>query len=115
MPAKLLKVTVKRSKWLRGDENTSMLLDRAGKMCCLGFACITAGLKKKDIVGIGTPSEIGYGRLPKSLAKLTTKEFDSKICSNLMSANDREYFEDVREADIKKLGKKAGLAFTFVD
>lgn len=57
---KVKKLTIDRSKWLRGEgANDSYLLrERDGKMCCLGFWCLMHGLTAEDISNHETPADI---------------------------------------------------------
>lgn len=55
---------IDRSKWRTGDQSVNQtgvgltqLLNHDGYMCCLGFFCLAAGLKKEMILGSGQPSD----------------------------------------------------------
>ena len=56
--AEKLKVKVERSKWLRGPEVMSLLLDLKGRMCCLGFAMKCEGFDDPPLCGNGTPAAV---------------------------------------------------------
>jgi hypothetical protein len=60
-------VVIDRTKWGRADyepqngvARPGSLLDKHGKMCCLGFVCIQLGLPEEDIEGMSYPYEVAY-------------------------------------------------------
>jgi len=119
----MLKVVVKRSEWIMGDPHHSALLTPEGLKCCLGFACLVAGLEPSQIKGICSPGGViknGH-TWPKSLAELASPvspgsgDYNTPVCYDLMIANDMGSIDDAREARIKVLGLKAGIAFEFED
>ncbi len=109
-------VVVKRSKWLKGDVEESVLLNEKGKMCCLGFLAREAGFTPKQIRKVCQPDDLN-----KQIIGLTKPiGFDqlwgTRTCFALMSANDSGILTDqAREKKIKSLGKKIGVTFKFVD
>lgn len=122
----MLKVIIDRTKWLRGEGNDKSRLLRPsdGKMCCIGFACLAAGIPKSAIedraeVGLlfGNPSmpipeslKLLYSRRPSGLGE------ESGVCHNLYEVNDlKDYNDESREADIVNMGKDAGIAFSFIN
>ena len=120
---KLTKVVVKRSKWLRGNPVRSVLLNESGRMCCLGFAGLKAGLSKADIWGLGAPSEVSAeaaGILQHSTMRgLCRADFNfsvnTRTCNALMKTNDKPNVPlPTRESKLRELGKKVGIRFTFV-
>jgi hypothetical protein len=122
----MLKVTVKRSRWYRGQggSDSALLREDDRKMCCLGFVCRAARLPAKDIRGRGSPAEVytEQNHLPNSLLALVDTSsgvysvVDSIDCHKMMRINDSTDFTSrKRESELKKLGKKVGIAFTFVD
>lgn len=113
----MLKVIVDRQRWYRGHgAAVSRLLivypshkEDIGKMCCLGFACLAAGLKPEQIAGKGVPTDIS-GPLPKAFEAVT-----DGYCG-LVGTNDRHGMdEELRERDIKRLGLQVGLDFEFIN
>ena len=119
----MLAVEVKRSKWFRGHggDRSKLLIPETGEMCCLGFACLVAGLTKADISDRQTPSQCHFSPdncVPVGLSTLVDYESDTGICSDLMRENDvtlNPEDEAGREAHLTFLGKLAGIDFTFVD
>lgn len=131
---KLLDVTVERSKWYRGqgDEQSRLLVtvhddsEQNGKMCCLGFVCLAAGLTPDDIANRPFPAEVRnqlpiVRQFPQVLEPLLYVAGDlqaanSTHCNDIGSVNDSEDMPDTeREATLTKLGKEVGINFTFVD
>lgn len=139
---RLLKVIVDRKRWYRGllPDHSALIVDPGGAqygvskkyadhMCCLGFACIAAGLSEDDILGTRTPADVFDDEpnpiVPDGLSKLVlpygtsgsvVRWTDSAICISLMDINDnRDISEKFRENRIKDLGKQVGLDFEFVN
>lgn len=137
----MLKVTVDRARWLNGDYSratgaNSKLLDKNGMMCCLGFACLAAGIAENKILGRFYPhSLIRYDgnreppfnnrdELPSTIRPLIGVGVmgsvgQSLVCKKLTHANDAiaDYEgkpPKAREADIIEFGREAGIEFTFV-
>lgn len=148
----MLEVTVRRSEWLRGKDSVShdatetqpayggsfLYREDDGKKCCLGFACLAAGLSIQQIKGVPTPGSVArklQDKFPKELSGLVEYNdgtrhlyslIDSGICTALMSDNDRmwhsafgdadsEYTDAEREAYLTKMGLEVGIKFTFID
>lgn len=129
----MLDVTVVRSKWGNAATNGSglhahksqLFNPASGLMCCLGFACIAAGLTRKQISDVGGPATLIRNKsiqLPSELDKLINASLvsdaveNSTVCRSLMIANDSSnMLPEERESTIAALGKDAGINFTFVD
>lgn len=115
-----MKVVVDRKTWLRGEGGENSYLKRDdGKMCCLGFACVQAGLDKDDIAGRYSPADVierGI-RLPAGVFSLVSPSgSDSQVCESLMLTNDdKHYLDEEREAKLITLGKEVGLEFEFIN
>ncbi len=92
-------------------------------MCCLGFACRAAGMSAKAITGFGMldmPLNTGYkGGIKKGLEKLVQRDGDSYYDSTLIAkrlAKENDNTKPMRsEKKIIALGKKAGIAFSFIN
>lgn len=98
-----MKLTIKRSQWLRGEgpEASRLLRPNDGMMCCLGFYCLSRGYSPSEIVNHESPAT-----LDNALEKLTELvcigDFTAEpVAKNevykLMVANDFQ-----RESDDKK-------------
>ena len=112
--------TIIREKWLRGDEDTSMLLDDTGCRCCLGSYLQACGLTDAQLQDRHVPADVRGGLpveaqwlrrvIPIEGARQFTQDF------HLMEVNDNEALTDAeREASITKLFKEQGIEVLFVD
>ena len=122
----MLDVVIDRTKWARG-EPSSLRDDRTKMQCCLGFACRAAGVTKKRITGQGVIDDIIDDKgLRENLPGLITKDgpgwMTNSIHDELVMANDSfgldyKNITDDREREdlITKLGKEAGINFSFVN
>lgn len=122
---KLVEFKVFLSTWYRGlDEkcrdgkNRSALLRSSdGRKCCVGFACLAAGLSPQEIEDSGDVSRLGYfdqrrtevAGLVQSLLSGSSEE------SNIYSVNDDQKISDtVRMRKLKVLFKELGMKIVFV-
>lgn len=112
---------IDRKKWGTGYEGGT-LLNEVGKMCCLGFYCLKAGYKAKDIIYESMPYLIDSSdKLRKGdLKKLVSKDSygNSVLAAKLAMVNDSDspyYVKNPkrRENQIKKLFLKMGVKVTF--
>lgn len=122
MKKKYTHVTIDRKKWFRGDGGLkSSLRLPGGKQCCLGFACRALGLKAKQILNRGMPSDVDYSEI---IPGLTTESpggsFNSK--SNTMFSEKAARINDLddindrsREKQLKALARQNGFIFKFVN
>jgi hypothetical protein len=109
-----MKFTIERDKWLHGEgSDVSCLLRKEdGKMCCLGFYALAAGLTEDMI--------LEEGKLPVS-EKIHEGFFDmsdpSSECYSLMAINDEKnipYSEKSRERLIKESFEQFGIEVEFI-
>lgn len=130
---KLLKVVVDRREWFRGrGGDFSNLLTISGRMCCIGFACLAAGIPKnrirnEPVVGTISPWFDGPDReVPFKDPDRITIEVEglSEILWNgkaktqftAYEINDSEELTDAeREEVLIKLGPQLGLEFEFIN
>jgi hypothetical protein len=122
----MLHVVVKESEWLQGEGGAQSLLHRAadGKKCCLGFACLAAGVPLEKLTGVNTPAQLSenLGTLPAPLALLVERvgvDHNSYTCERMMNVNDAGLYQRVADYATKKqriteLGATVGLQFEFV-
>lgn len=118
--------TINRKNWATGSNGYHLnnhLLNRDGKMCCLGFYCNrVARIPKEDIMLVPTIMRLArkYFKKP-SIKKLI--EFDKNsdeirdnlLCENLTTYNDWVYgTTSQKESEIKMLFKKIGYNVKFV-
>jgi hypothetical protein len=111
----VLKFTVDRKRWLRGEgeRNSLLLRESDGKMCCLGFACLAAGHTESDIRGVATPTGISMERHGRCLLP----SHSSRSISWAMEWNDcpvdKEFTEAKREALITEKLAEVGIEVVF--
>ena len=103
---------VSRSKWLRGEgyENTFLLREKDGKMCCLGFLAMSLGNSTKRLKN--TPSPCEGMNFPKTLSY---KNGNTKQCALIQQINDDKSVTDQeRERDLKREFSFCGINVEFV-
>lgn len=133
----MLEVTIERSSWLRGQSESALLLikpsaegESKAVMCCLGFACLAAGMTPEQIEGRTSPGSLyGIGTaIPDAIKQALTRPrvptesgwlpgiVNNDVCNELMRINDSQNItEEGREGKIIDLGLSAGIQFTIVD
>lgn len=90
------KLIIDRQRWLHGEgiEDSYLLRESDGKMCCLGFFCLMEGLTEDDIRNNTTPAKIPVAVNIKDMEPLIIlfsdedAQIDSEVCTNLTQAND---------------------------
>lgn len=108
---------IRRSVWLRGDDDDSMLLRPSDeRQCCLGIYLEACGVPRAMLRGVMAPHVLlhvhkAYDvRLPDWMT-----ESNGTYC-DLMEDNDNEALnETVREAVIRAGFAKLGITVTFED
>lgn len=110
----MLKLVIKRSKWLRGDDSESYLLRESdNKMCCLGFLARKCGLAPKEIRGHMTPEDTYSTKFPTSIVDKSTA--NTRTCGTLMTINDDPDLTDAeRERKLTALFKRIKIGVRFV-
>jgi hypothetical protein len=125
----LLKVIVDRSKWngntLKPVEESRLYDPNTNKMCCLGFACLAAGLNEGAISGSSYVHDIKpFMSIPAALLWLVEYPEDELLGESVISrilteANDNHKapFRTLTEKEnyLIENGRKAGIEFEFVD
>lgn len=122
-------VVIDRSKWRCGGEGvgrigegSTELLNKEGYMCCLGFACLRAGLSKKTILRVARPDseELVIERHRSVPQKLTAVNLystsgDIEWVNKAINNNDSKSFTPKeREYRIKQNFKTGGHTVEFV-
>lgn len=51
----MIKLTIDRQTWIRGDIRSALLRSKDNKMCCLGFLSLACGYTKEEIRDRVTP------------------------------------------------------------
>lgn len=128
----MLQVTVKRSQWNGNTLATvtnSCLRSASGMMCCLGFACIAAGIPEESLINVSYVHELTRDiDIPASLLHLLSSTAESwgqsEVSAHLTNLNDNSRWSALRihpatmadkEAKLIELGRKANIEFTFID
>lgn len=141
-----MRVEISRAKWGRGQPIGSALKrGDDGKMCCLGFVCVAAGVPEEKLVNVGYPGNLFMPRIikatgmvsggntmagpmygepvPEALQPLIGGRFDNPGSSGsdervlkMARVNDgTEFSESEREDRLTEMAKGFGLEFVFVD
>lgn len=132
----MLKVTVKRSEWIRGEgaDVSKLLTANSERMCCMGFACLSNGkITKDEIRHNATVRSLASGTMGSAPPRIIEAglqlffEDDWKsgmghfahgesIAHSIYRVNDDPTITDKeREAMLKDLGRRLDIEFTFVD
>ena len=123
-----LKVVVERSKWLRGDPGSSMLLDEDGMRCCLGFVMHAEGFWDAQLFEKTTPHEVvilpQQGRGSRLTCEITSPsgflvgESNTGWAHRAMLLNDNPGFTDAKRERLLRAHCKCEnslVQFEFVD
>lgn len=114
-----MNLTIDRTKWLRGEPSgdSFLLRKRDGKMCCLGILGCEIGYSLESLLGIHAPDDVEDKKLFYKQGLLTRSNVITKVCDELMEANDSEYYVDeiIREDKIASLMKKIDVEVSFVN
>ena len=115
----MMNLVVKRSKWLRGEEDSYLVRGSDKKMCCLGFLGRQCNITQKEMLDIGLPNRVDHDHKFPSAIIETDKYGDSicsMLCDEIVHTNDTSIISDKqRERKLTQLFKKADIAITFVD
>jgi len=115
------KLTIKRSRWARGEgEINSLLNSQTGRMCCLGFFCLEVGCIAEDITDEASPGELAeiiplltlYDTFGESEQYVVDSTFTNKA---IQINDDKTLLESTREANLINLFKEHGIELTIVD
>ena len=120
----MIKVTVKRSEWLRGEgAEASRLLRGDGKMCCLGFVCLALGATKEQILNKDSPLQLQKNTRFRVTNLLERRELHCELhwvhhdaVCDAMELNDYEHTSDAcKEGQLIPILAKVGIELEFVD
>lgn len=91
------KLTIVKSKWLRGT-GKGLLLDKNGNMCCLGFLAKSCGYLNSQLIDNGSPEDlIIFKSSIKDLVKYNEERDyhrDNSLCGELIVTNDNSKIND---------------------
>lgn len=124
----MIPVVIYRDEWYRGRGVAgSQLLREDGRKCCVGFICLAAGAKEKDILGRGVISNSmdagSWGSFRTQIPSLQRfiggdgiRYHVSEQAGRLYGANDDiNLTEYEREAHVVVLSAELGFQITFED
>ena len=128
LPSPRRELVIDRAKWLTGAAlqylDESVLLDEpSGMMCCLGFACKALGATDVQITGKATPEDVdglkkqllSAGLLVKVGRTHYTCTDNSGVSHEAMEANDDSRISNAkRELAVKRVLAKAGWDVRFI-
>lgn len=106
---------VQRSKWLRGRERDTFLLDEKGRMCCLGFVSAQCGVPAPAMLRRTTPNGLpehtGEPLLGLLLKHYTTH---TELAAAAVRINDTIGMDDAeRESQLSALFVAHGYTLRF--
>lgn len=117
--------TVSRAAWLRGDADSSMLLDGRGRMCCMGFYLRSCGVPEVDLLesmcirdALGQESKGDLEELERDVGFGGKSRYSDDLSSaeNIYAVNDDSSIPDgEREALLTALLAERGVTVHFVD
>lgn len=124
-----MKFKVDRSRWVNGSNRISrgesLLLNRQGNMCCLGFCMLQLGAKDAQIKNAITPASIFRLDIPEKITeKIKSEGFieykirakNSELAIDAVEINDSSDLDkNEREEALAKLFKKHGHEIEFYD
>jgi hypothetical protein len=117
-----MKLTIKRSEWLRGEgeDNSRLLRSHDGKKCCLGFLATSLSCTDDQIEDQWSPACVPTLPWPEGFTA-KSKYADNDVatnaaCQDLMTLNDDQHLsERDREFAIADEFKRFGIEVEFVD
>jgi hypothetical protein len=123
----MMKLTIDRATWLRGEggSNSRLLRGDDQKMCCLGFYAKSCGFSDEDLSDHLDPSELlavrlteenDANRIPQSLTPLVAAyHLPTSLAYAMMKMNDDPNWEEAyREARLKELFEQMDVEVEFV-
>ena len=113
----VVKFTINRKTWLRGNPNTSVMRNQHGSMCCLGHFARACGIPATTLVdkttpglmriwGIKLPSQIEDALTERKVSHYSGETYivNSDLASEFIEANDKKDTPQAkRERKIKEL------------
>lgn len=129
------KIIIDRSKWRTGGNKngngnqtgngSTMLLNKDGFMCCLGFECIRLGRSLDDVIYKFSPSSINWGKDNHLVQRKTPEGEVCEIYSYIATTeftniamginDDPDMTSDVREQKIKEHFATANIEVEFIN
>ena len=112
-----MKFYVQRHNWLRGDSMQSMLLNKHGKRCCLGFVEGQLGVRNEFLLGVLHPRSTRKINILAQRVSLDNPGIaDTQLAVDAMQINDTSRYDDeTREKELIKLFEIHGHELTFME
>ena len=114
-----MKLTIKRSEWLRGEgpDDSLLLRQSDGKKCCLGFLALALDATEKYISGRASPANAPALSWPEGFVlKDLDSRYENSGCIDLIETNDTTFLSETeREDALTKHFKKFDIDVEFVD
>lgn len=122
-----MKLTIIRSRWLRGNPHSSFLRDSLGRQCCMGFLASACGIDSRSLEGQSYFSELEedeWAKLPEKLRPIPATDstethrrmLDTTLAQGIYKKNDSYAItHEQREEDLTILLKNVGIEVTFAD
>ena len=118
---KLLNVTVRKRRWARGGKKgPSLMRNKDGNQCCLGFVGRACGYTPAELETLGYPEDVvinaGKNLFPVGIVVSEMEwSYNSDLAADLIRINDDEGIDDTERIErLTVLGREAGINFTFV-
>lgn len=113
-------LTIDCERWARGGKGgDSRLLNRRGKMCCLGFDALACGADRKMIRNICNPEQLALTQIHLSRLVRIREQFmprNTKICEKMIFVNDDDSTTDTdRMTKLRALFAKIGVRVRFIN
>lgn len=105
-------LTIDRSIWLRGEENSMLYRQNDNKQCCIGIYLESCGMSKEDLMGVMTAGSLeDFERTLPEEAKWLE---DDEIANMFYITNDHEKLSSFqRETVLKGAFKQQGITVKF--
>jgi hypothetical protein len=103
------RVVINKRRWLRGDDQNSMLLrEKDNKMCCIGFLARELGCKRNEITGKGELSAVD-----NETASEFHYNWEERLADAYETNDDPNITEATRIRMLREIGKQMGVRFIF--
>lgn len=123
-----MKVTVDRKTWYRGQgsKHSRLQIEGTNERCCLGFACVQAGVPEEKIIGFAQPWWLAQNH-PEIVSLLSFLiqdtdiypgiEYDNKdwVTWAAMTNDNPDISDEKREKELKRLFASGGHEIEFIN
>lgn len=114
LPQRPRAFVVQRSKWLRGLNRDTWLVDDQGRMCCLGFVSAQCGVSPSAMVRVGAPNGLRWAEGKPLLGLLLVDlRCHTELAAEAVRLNDATMDDAEREAQLTALFAAHGYTLRF--